>query len=150
MKFKFKGKGEDSPKKIMFMGEIKFILDGDWVDVQDEHKIKKLQGNDSFICEGESSIDLTTLKETTTDATGLVGSQEPAPEPTDTSTEDLEENVSDATQEELDSTPEEDKIGNLDLNDYEICLKFAIENKLELKSRKKKDVQDAITKALGA
>ncbi len=47
MKFRFIGKGSDSPRKILFMGTEKFVLD-EVTDVQDTACIQKLKINPCF------------------------------------------------------------------------------------------------------
>lgn len=48
MKFQYVGYGDDPPQEIVFMGELKFELDGDYVEVFDKFLIRKLKGNPSF------------------------------------------------------------------------------------------------------
>ncbi len=47
MKFRFIGKGDNSPAKILFMGTERFTL-GEVTDVQDGHCIAKLKVNQCF------------------------------------------------------------------------------------------------------
>ena len=48
MKFQYITDGDECPESIVFMGKIKFTLNGDSVEVTDEFMIKKLLGNSSF------------------------------------------------------------------------------------------------------
>ena len=48
MQFVYIGDGNDAPRKITFMGEVNFELNGDAVDVTDPALIKKLKGNTNF------------------------------------------------------------------------------------------------------
>ena len=47
-KYQYIGDGEDSPERIVFMGQVAFTLNHKGVEVTDEKIINKLEGNKSF------------------------------------------------------------------------------------------------------
>ncbi len=49
MKFKYVGHGDTPPAKIKFMGEVDFIINGDYVEVEDKEIVNKLMDHRCFV-----------------------------------------------------------------------------------------------------
>ena len=47
-KYQYIGSGEDSPKSIKFMGQVRFRLNEGYVEVTDAEILAKLEGNKCF------------------------------------------------------------------------------------------------------